>query len=165
MLVPVQISDAARGVISRKALFWHGGTIFIGITAVLFGLLLSRKGPPAEVILDGLSSEEVLDRIAELDKRYERNEISKADYDRYRESLVTIAAEEISGETSAAREADGAAASAAPPPQPAFGPRTREMLREIHDLDETDLPSAEQIQQRAHLLEALYKSLKKDLES
>ncbi len=164
VLVPVQISDSARGAISRKALFWHGGTVFIGITAIFLGLLFGRKRLPAEAVLDGLTSEQILDRIADLDERHERREISDSDYRRYRESLVTIAAEEISGESERPEgPVINPVVEATSARGPSLGERTYEVLREIDELDQADLPSGELVRRRAHLLEALYKSTRKDL--
>jgi hypothetical protein len=161
VLVPVEISDVARGLISRKALFWHGGTVLIGLAAIGLGLFFGRRRPPPEAALEGLSSEEVLDRIAELDASHERGEIRDADYRRYRESLVAIAADEIAGAESAQR-------ATGPSPRAVLGERTRAALAELSALDgkeATGADLAELIQKRAHLLEALYASLRKDLES
>jgi len=154
VLVPIEIADSARGVVSRDALFWHGGTVLVAVLAILAGLVLSRKGPPPEAVLDGLSSEEVLDRIAELDARFERGEIRDADYRRYRESLVAIAAEELAGA--------GGASSGDTPARPALADATRELLRQLGEIESRGATSSADIQQRAHLLEALYKALRKE---
>jgi hypothetical protein len=47
------------------------------------------------------------DRIADLDARFARGEVSKAAYERYRECLMTLAGEELQGTPSAAGRQGG----------------------------------------------------------
>ena len=167
-LVPLELSDVARGVISRKALFWHGGTMIVCLFGIVLGLTLGRKGPPPETILEeGLSSEQIIEKIAELDRRYEGGEIRKEEYERFRESLVAVAADEVGGAAG-----NVASEAGAPPPLASedvipsvlVSDRAKDLLTKIEDLDAREDLSAEEIQQRAHLLEALFKTVRKDAE-
>jgi hypothetical protein len=161
ILAAVDIDNAAVGQISSRALKLHGGFVLLSILAILTGLLLGRKSPPPEAIFTGLGSEEVLDRIAELDRRFERGEIQEQEYRRYRDPLVEIAAEELQSAP------QGGALSAGGPPPSAAGPSPASalpaaalgILARIRELEASGATRPEAIQERAHLLEALYKTL------
>jgi hypothetical protein len=160
--VAIEIDNALVGQVSWRTLKWHAGFLLLCLLAVVSGLALSRRAAPAEAVLGGLSSDQVLDRIAELDARYESGGIPEREYRRYREALVRIAAEEISGE-------EKAKAAAAPAPVGSSDGRqvsapVRELLGRIGEIDRRDSVSAQAIQERAHLLEALYKRLQRDSE-
>ncbi len=156
-MLPLSIENGAIGQISRKALFWHGGTLLVCLVATLLGSALGLfrflRRPPSEAVLDGLTTEEVLDRIADLDARHKRGEISEADYERYRAPLVEIAAEEL--------EAAVAPVAGATQDTSALAPEARDLVDRIGELDASGAGTPADIQTRAHMLEALYKALAK----
>ena len=123
------------------------------VLAVLLGLSLGPRGPSPDALLESLSGEQILDRIAELDARFERKEIGQEEYRRYREPLVELALEEIGeeGQKEAAL-------------RPALLPSSaREILRRIGEMEQNGTASPERISERAHLLEALAKELLREL--
>jgi hypothetical protein len=105
------------------------------------------------VLLEGLSGEEVLDRIAQLDARFAAGKIKERDYRKLREPLIELAAEELSQPSAAGPAGDGALA---------INAAARDILRRLDDMDRAGVPDASQIAQRALLLEALAKSLPRE---
>ena len=119
------------------------------------------------MLFGDLSGEEVLDRIVDLDRRFEARKIREADYRRYREALVELAAEEIvgaepaSGEERVSPESDRTTAlTAAVLPKEA-----RAILRRLDELEEKSASDPQVITERAHLLEALAKTLPRETRS
>lgn len=151
------VDNAAIGEVSERAVKWHGGFVVVSLVAILLGFLLAPRRAPAEV-LGGLGQAEVLDRIAALDKRFEQGKVPEREYRRYREALVEIAAEELqAGERGGTAQGETAAGAAGGPAQ---SPAVAGLLGRLRELDRgTESPSPEMIQERAHLLEALYKRL------
>ena len=165
MLVPLELDSQSIGRIDREALWWHGGTLCVALGALFLGLLFGRKRPPAEAVLDNLSSEQVLDRIAELDDRFERKEISEAEYLRYRAPLVEIAAEELrageggSSESAAPGASDGAVTGSRTEGRRELPAEVESLIEQVREIDARSEKSPEAIGQRAGLLESLYQAL------
>jgi hypothetical protein len=114
---------------------------------------LGPKGTTAEALLESLSGEELLDRVADLDARFARGEIAERDYKRLREPLVSLAAEEVFG-SQPAPAGNGATAAI---PQGA-----REILRRIDEIEKSRKMDAALGAERAHLLEALARALPRE---
>jgi hypothetical protein len=147
--VALTVDNAAAGQISRGAVKWVGGFVLVIILGMLLGLALGPRGPSPDALLESLSGEQILDRIAELDARFERKAIGPEEYRRYREPLVELALEELGegGEKDALLRSSVLPASA------------REILRRIGEIEQNGTTSPERISERAHLLEALAKTL------
>ena len=151
VLLALHVDNAAVGEISERALRWHGGFIVVSLVAILLGFVLSPRRPPPEAQVGGLEGEEVLDRIAALDRRFEAGKIPERDYRRYREALVEVASEEVQAVDEAAPGKTAAPA--------ALSPQVTAILERLRELDRAESTSPAAIQERAHLLEALYKKL------
>jgi hypothetical protein len=138
--------------VSRSALFWVGGFVLVLVLAMLLGLAFGRRGPAPETLLASLSGEEVLDRIADLDRRFEAKRISEPDYRRYREALVELAAEELDG--------GGTKAAAAAPGGRLDLPGTaRRIVERIEAIDASGNAEPAAIAERTQLLDALFREL------
>ena len=157
--VPIELSDMAIGEVSEDALFWHGGTIAVILLGVLAGIALGRFRGPV-ISLEGSTGSQstynVLDQIASIDALKASGGIAEGEYQRQREILVELAAGEI--EPGQAGSGDGAYLSS-------LSTNTRKVQARIAELDEKAEAGIEDVQERAHLLESLYKSLRKDLEA
>ena len=157
--VPIELSDMAIGEVSEDALFWHGGTIAVILLGILAGIALGRSHAPA-ISLEGLtgaqSSPGILDQIASIDALRVSGGIAEGEYQRQREVLVELAAGELES---------GKAGSESGAPAARFSTNTRKVLARIAELDEKTEAGVEDVQERAHLLEGLYKSLRNDLEA
>jgi hypothetical protein len=152
--IAVTADNAAIGQISLSAVKWVGGFVLVVVLSILLGLALGARGRPPDALFAGLSGEEVLDRIADLDRRHARGEISEKDYQRHREVLVELAAEELGEEAAAA----GARGKGGAPPPP-VSPAVREILARIDEIERNGAADPARIAERAHLLEALAKAL------
>ena len=154
--VPIEISDVAVGQVSKKALLWHGGTIAVILLAILGGLAMGRSrgasNAVGETMADG--NLDALDKIARLDYLNSAGEIHEKEYRRRREVLVEIAAGEIEQESADKGGGD---------PVQAVSSSTRDLLGRLQELDSQTGGGVEEAQERAHLLESLYKSLRGDL--
>ena len=151
--IPVDISDVAVGEVSEKALFWHGGTISIILLSVLAGLALSRK-KGRSISIDGSAGGDlyvVLDQIARLDELSASGSITPETYNAQRVVLVELAAGELEQGSSPA----GSAVSA-----PAISSAAQGLISRIAELDARPEATVEATQERAHLLESLYKSMR-----
>lgn len=158
--VIIEVDNRLIDQVDRGAVQWHGAFVLLAIFVILVGLLFGPRRPPGEVALAGLSSEEILDRIAELDVRFERGKIKEAEYRRYRGALLEIAAEELEGGAEAPR-LEPTAGKAAPTRDGAvLPPEVKKLVARIQELEKGDFSRPEAIQERAHLLEALYKLLR-----
>jgi hypothetical protein len=135
-----------------------GGFVLLVVLSILLGLALGGKGRPPDALFADLSGEEVLDRIAELDRRHARGQFSETDYQRYREVLIELAAEELGEE--AAVVARGKAGEK--PPLTLVSPAVREILARIDEIDRNGAGDPSRIAERAHLLEALAKTLSRE---
>jgi|GEM_PF-1682483 len=157
--VPIELSDMAIGEVSEDALFWHGGTIAVILLGILAGIALGRSRTPA-ISLEGLTGDQsspgILDQIASIDALRASGGIAEGEYQRQREVLVELAAGEL--ESGKAGPESGA-------PAASFSTNTRKVLARISELDEKTEAGIEDVQERAHLLEGLYKSLRNDLEA
>ncbi|MCZ6792169.1 MAG: hypothetical protein O7J95_00985 [Planctomycetota bacterium] len=158
------VDNATIGQVSSKAVKWVGGFLLAFLVSILAGLVFGQGSPSPEVLFGDLSGEEVLDRIVDLDRRFEARKIREADYRRYREALVELAAEEIvgaepaSGEGRVAPEFDRSMAlTAAVLPKEA-----RKILRRLDELEEKSSSDPQVITERAHLLEALARTLPRE---
>jgi len=152
--VILRVDNVAIGqAVSVNALKWVGGFVLVCILGILLGLALGPRGPSSDVLLEGLSGEEVLDRIAQLDARFAAGKIKERDYRKLREPLIELAAEELSQPSAAGPAGDGALA---------LNAAARDILRRLDDMDRAGVPDASQIAQRALLLEALAKSLPRE---
>jgi hypothetical protein len=149
----------AIGEMSEDALFWHGGTIAVILLGILAGIALGRSRAPA-ISLEGLtgsqSSPGILDQIASIDALRASGGIAEGKYQRQRDVLVELAAGELES---------GKAGSESGAPAAIFSTNTRKVLARIAELDEKTEAGIEDVQERAHLLESLYKSLRNDLEA
>jgi hypothetical protein len=157
VVVGLTTDNLVLGQVSRGAARWVGGFVLVVLGAVALGLALGRKGPAAEEVLRGLSGDEVLDRIADLDGRWERKEIREREYRRWRGALVALAAEELA-------EAPGPAAERSPEGRggarlPVLPAAARGLIERIEAIDRAGAPDPRTIAERAHLLEALLKAL------
>ena len=155
ILVPVEISDVAVGEVSEKALLWHGGTIAIVLLAVLSGLALGRRRgsfSSGEGLIGGQQID-VIDQIATLDAQLAAGAMPAEEHRRRREVLVEIAVGELD---------QGYAGKQAAAPASGISSSARKLMARIAELDEKKEPGVEEAQERAHLLESLYKSLKND---
>jgi len=151
--VPIDISDVAVGEVSEKALFWHGGTISIILLSVLAGLALSRK-KGRSISIDGSAGGDlyvVLDQIARLDELSASGSITLETYNAQRAVLVELAA----GELEQGSSPEGSAV-----PAPAISSAARGLISRIAELDARPEATVEATQERAHLLESLYKSMR-----
>ena len=151
--VPVDISDVAVGEVSEKALFWHGGTLSIILLSILAGLALSRKKGHS-ISIDGSAGGDlysVLDQIAGLDELSASGSITPETYNAQRAVLVELAAGEL--EQSPSPEASAV-------PAPAIPSAACGLISRIAELDAEPEATVETTQERAHLLESLYKSLR-----
>ena len=157
--VPIELSDVAIGEVSEDALFWHGGTIAVILLGILAGIALGRSHAPA-ISLEGLtgaqSSPGILDQIASIDALRASGGIAEGEHQRQREVLVELAAGELES---------GKAGSESGAPAASLSTSTRKVLARIAELDEKTEAGIEDVQERAHLLEGLYKSLRNDLEA
>jgi hypothetical protein len=152
--VVLNIDNVAIGQpISLNAFKWVGGFVLACVLSLLLGLALGPKGTTAEALLESLSGEELLDRVADLDARFARGEIAERDYKRLREPLVSLAAEEVFG-SQPAPAGNGATAAI---PQGA-----REILRRIDEIEKSRKMDAALAAERAHLLEALARALPRE---
>ena len=157
--VSIELSDMAIGEMSEDALFWHGGTIAVILLGILAGIALGRSRAPAislEGLTGGQSSPGILDQIASIDALRASGGIAEGEYQRQREVLVELAAGELES---------GKAGSESGAPAAIFSTNTRKVLARIAELDEKTEAGIEDVQERAHLLESLYKSLRNDLEA
>ncbi|MEE3230641.1 MAG: hypothetical protein VX272_06345, partial [Planctomycetota bacterium] len=151
--VPIDISDVAVGEVSEKALFWHGGTLSIILLSILAGLAFNRK-KGLSVSIDGAAGGDlysVLDQIASLDELSASGSITPETYNAQRAVLVELAAGEL--EQSPSPEASAV-------PAPAIPSAARGLISRIAELDAEPEATVETTQERAHLLESLYKSLR-----
>jgi hypothetical protein len=151
--VPVDISDVAVGEVSEKALFWHGGTLSIILLSILAGLALNRKKGHS-ISIDGSAGGDlysVLDQIAGLDELSASGSITPETYNAQRAVLVELAAGEL--EQSPSPEASAV-------PAPAIPSAACGLISRIAELDAEPEATVETTQERAHLLESLYKSLR-----
>ena len=155
LVVALELNAASLGVVSLRALKWHAGFVLVCLVAMLLGMILSPRKPPEEAVLAGLSRDQLLDRIAQLDVRFKARKIKETEYRRYREALVGIAAEDLQ----AASEASGQAAPAAAPTASGSSPNVEGLITRIRELDGDGAVTPQAVQERAHLLEALYKVL------
>ena len=151
--VPIDISDVAVGEVSEKALFWHGGTISIILLSVLAGLALSRK-KGRSISIEGSAGGDlyaVLDQIARLDELSASGSITPETYNAQRAVLVELAAGELEQGSSPASPAVAA---------PAISSAAQGLISRIAELDARPEATVEAAQERAHLLESLYKSMR-----
>jgi hypothetical protein len=147
------IDNAAIGqAISLRALWWVGGFVLVVLIALTLGLALGPKGPPPQALFESLGGEEVLDLIADLDGRFARGEIRERDYNRYREPLVELAAEEGADFQPGGAVGAGKA--------PALSSGVKKILARIAEIEEQGLDDPARIAERAHLLEALARELR-----
>ncbi|HVR75303.1 MAG TPA: hypothetical protein VMT52_13280 [Planctomycetota bacterium] len=150
--VLLTVDNVAVGqMVSRKGLFWVGGFVLVVVISILLGLSLGSRGKPLDQILEELSGEEVLDRIADLDRRHARGEIPEREYRSLRAPLVDLAAEELS-----------VPAGAVGPSSPGLPPGAREILRRIDEIDQDKAAGPALAMERAHLLEALARALPRE---
>jgi hypothetical protein len=156
LVIALEVDNGRLGEVSYRALRWYGAFLVVTLVAILLGLVLGRRrrDPVAPA---GLSHDELLDRIVELDQRFQSGKIADAEYRPLRESLVELVAV---GLDESARPAAPAIANAlgnrsSAPSAPSVDPRRAELLRRIRELDGSTEPA--RITERAHLLEALYK--------
>ena len=151
--VPIDISDVAVGEVSEEALFWHGGTVAVILLSILAGLALSRKkGRP--ISIDGSAGGDlyaVLDQIARLDELSASDSITPETYNAQRAVLVEVAAGELE---------QGSSSEVSSVPAPAISSATRGLISRIGELDARPETTVEATQERAHLLESLYKSMR-----
>ncbi len=146
-------------MVSLGALKWVGGFVIVVVLSILCGLVLGPKGPAPEALLEGLSGDEVLDRIAQLDQRFARGEVRDRDYQRLREPLVELAAEEaaVSNAASTPSAPDGRGSAHLPQ-------GVRRILQRIDEIEKSGGMDPALIAERAHLLEALAKALPREAE-
>ncbi len=151
--VVLTVDNVAVGqLISTRAATWVGGFVMVCVLGILLGLALGPRELTADALLAGLSGEEVLDRLAQLDLRRSRGELSDKEHQRLREPLLELAMEESTG---------GTASSGGPPPLPSTNlDGVRPILEQIDRLEKGGLKDPARISERAHLLEALAKALK-----
>lgn len=151
--VPIEISDVAVGEVSEKALFWHGGTLSIILLSILAGLAFNRK-KGLSVSIDGAAGGDlyaVLDQIAKLDELSASGSITPETYNAQRAVLVELAAGEIEQGSSPAGPAVAV---------PAVSSAAQSLISRIAELDAQPEATVEAAQERAHLLESLYKSMR-----
>jgi len=147
--------------VARGPLAWVGGFVLVLLLSVLCGLGLGRKGASPDMFLSKLSGAEVIDRIADLDRRHAAGEISDRDHGRYREALVRLASAELRAGESAAD--GGAAGGASAPSATAVLPApVREILERIEAIDASGATDPAAISDRTHLLEALLKAVQRN---
>lgn len=153
----VQISNTAIGQISRRSLKWHGSFVLVALLAMLAGILLGQRGPRLDRDLEGLTAEQAVDRLVALDRRRTEGKIKASEYQRYREALRELAAAKLPDSP-----ADGPPPVQAPAPDaPAALPaEASDLVRRLEALEGATEATA--IQERAHLLEALYRCLRKE---
>lgn len=149
--------------VARGPLAWVGSFVLVLLLSLLCGLAFGRKGASLDTILSKLSGAEVIDRIADLDRRHASGEISDRDHERYREALVRLASAELGTGGSGAGESDGgstggAGASSGTAVLPA---PVREILERIEAIDASGATDPAAISDRAHLLEALLKAVQR----
>jgi len=151
--VPIEISDVAVGEVSEKALFWHGGTVSIILLSILAGLAFNRK-KGLSVSIDGAAGGDlyaILDQIAKLDELSASGSITPETYNAQRAVLVELAAGEL-------EQGSFPAGPAVAPP--AISSAAQGLISRIAELDARPEATVEAAQERAHLLESLYKSMR-----
>ncbi|MCZ6795039.1 MAG: hypothetical protein O7J95_15660 [Planctomycetota bacterium] len=152
LVLGIEVSSSAIGQVSFRALKWHIGFLLVSLVGILLGMILSPRKPAVDLALAGLSRDELLDRVAGLDRRFEAGKIQEGEYERYREALLGIIGEELEA-------AESAGARPSPSPSPvAESAAVRSLVHRIREIDR-GATSPETIQERAHLLESLYNAL------
>lgn len=152
--VELRVDNVAIGqAVNVGALKWVGGFVLVCILAVLLGLAFGPRGPTADQIIDHLPGEDVLDRLAQLDLRKARGEISDADHRKLREPLLALAAEELAG---------GAPAAVArgPGAEPSVPESVRPLLKRIEEIEREGIADPARLTERIQLLEALARALR-----
>ncbi|MEM7234125.1 MAG: hypothetical protein AAF517_18250, partial [Planctomycetota bacterium] len=150
----LQVDSAAIGEVSFYAIKWHGGFVVVSIVAILLGLLIGAGRRTPQEALAGLNQDELLDRLVALDRSFEQKRIAQADYEAYRGALVELISAGLSRKK---KKVDAPSQPDATPESSNAGVSSAAegLLSKIQDLEAEEM-SPESIQQRAHLLEALY---------
>lgn len=157
LVVALEIDNAVLGEVSSGALRWHGGFLVVTLVAILLGLILGSRRPAERGSLAGLGPDELLDRLVALDRRFEEKKIRERDYRSYRDALVELIALELPEEAGVAGR--GVAPASRSPAAPLHSPAIDAIVTRIRALDREGAADPARIAERAHLLEALYKSL------
>ncbi len=169
--VAIGINSAALGQINRGALLVVGSFFLVVVGAMLAGLILSRRAPESDLDVGQASGEELIARIAQLDLRRERGELTAAEHEKERARLVSFARyvvpELTSGEAGAAggagvaggAAAAGGAGAGVPAGLPQVTPRVAELIQRLQALEAGGGLDAARIHERAVLLEELAKAL------
>jgi hypothetical protein len=159
VVMAVTVDNAAVGQISESAVRWVGGFVLVLVLALLVGLVTGPRPPAPDESLPGLEGEAVLERIAALDESYERGKVSAGAYLKEREALLELAASELAEESSALASTPAGERG----PLGGLPAESQGILRRIDELSSASSPEA--VAERAHLLEALAKSLPREAPS
>jgi hypothetical protein len=138
------VDNAAVGQVSERAVKLVGGFLLLLLLAAIVGIVFGPRSRPGDVAAEEEGIEEILDRIADLDRRLKGGRMKEAEHRKLRGPLVELALGKLPREAPAA---------AAPGGLPAA---VTQILARIDALDPQD-PAA--IAERAHLLEALARTL------
>ncbi len=155
----VRVDNALLKQPNFDSLLILGGFLLATVIAILGGLLLGRRGPTLESILEEASGDEIIARIAQLDAKKERGEIDQASYRKTREKLIGMARYAVSElkepERAPAKTHDmetGVAGGSLPK-------AAQDILERLRSLESEGPLDAPRIHERALLLEELAKVL------
>ena len=157
LVLHLTVDNAPIGQMRRESLRWVGGFLVAFLVSITAGVLLGgRRRAAPEALYGDLSGEELLDLIAELDRKHEAGGIRKADYEPQRELLVRLVAEEYAAEDSAASTESTPTAQVAAAVLP---PGVDELLSKLDELESSDAAGDEVDAERVRLLDELAKLL------
>ncbi len=154
----VRIDNALLGQPNFGSLLILGGFFLAAALAVAIGLLLGRKGPPLEALLREASGDEVVARIAQLDMKNERGEVSKKEYQEIRAKLLSMARYMV-GELASGGVAGGEPPAAGPAAGAVLPRAAQDLLARLRSLESEGPLDAGRIHERAVLLEELARTL------
>jgi hypothetical protein len=158
VVLALTVDNLILDQVSQGGLRWVGGFVLVVILAVLCGLAMGRQTTSPELLFGRLSADEILDRIASLDQRFQAGDLKEAEYRKSREALLQLAAAEGIGEADTAASSAGERSGT----QPSLSVETRDLLQHIAGIDLGGASDPASISERSHLLEALYKTLSRE---
>ncbi len=157
----LDVNNAPIRQVRWSSVRWVAAFVITFLVATLLGLAAGRKNVSVDALFGDLSGEEILDRIVDLDRRYEAKSIREAEYRAHREALVALAAEELGTGAEAESLAPSARAKAGSAPDPALA-KVRELVSRIDKLDAEERTDSETLRERSQLLEALLKAVPRE---